>query len=262
MIYLEETAVKMKKILLVDRDDRARAGNALRLEFLELEVLQAATAEEALEQLNRNPELIVTEMGLSGEAKAVEFYKRLKEGKAPVVFLTSGGDGTQDLVSSGVLKFAVISKQNRKEMVDQVSKFLKEGLSGPESSGSKRKPRQILVVEDSLTLRGVVRRVLEKYFPEDEIREAEDGRQAMSQMSQKKVDLIITDLEMPGMDGLTFLNHLKNNSILSRKPVLVFSGNISEVLREEASKIPNLRFLAKPASPEKIAEEVSALLGA
>ena len=112
-----------------------------------------------------------------------------------------------------------------------------------------------------MTLRGMIRRVLEKYFPEDEIREAEDGRQAMSRMSQKKVDLIITDLEMPGMDGFTFLNHLKNNQLLSRKPVLVFSGNINGALRDEAIKLPNLRFLAKPASPEKIAEEVSALLG-
>jgi len=140
---------------------------------------------------------------------------------------------------------------------------LERGIFAPpgEGLGNKRKPRQILLVEDSLTLRGMIRRVLEKYFPEDEIREAEDGRQAMSRMSQKKVDLIITDLEMPGMDGFTFLNHLKNNQLLSRKPVLVFSGNINGALRDEAIKLPNLRFLAKPASPEKIAEEVSALLG-
>src|SRR5262249_42565919 len=100
-----------------------------------------------------------------------------------------------------------------------------------------------------------------KGFPQDEVREAPEGRQALSEMSQKKVDLIITDLEMPGMDGQTFLGHLKANPLLSKKPVLVFSSNITPELQDQLKDLTKVRCLAKPASQERIIEEVSALLG-
>ena len=131
----------------------------------------------------------------------------------------------------------------------------------PNQTPSTAKGRQILIIEDSPTLRGMVRRALQKGLPDAVIREADEGRQALSQMSQKKVDLIITDLEMPGMDGQAFLSLLKANPILMKKPVLVFSSNITPELRERAREMPNVRFLAKPADPEKIVQEASLLLG-
>jgi two-component system chemotaxis response regulator CheV len=79
-------------------------------------------------------------------------------------------------------------------------------------------------------------------------------------MTQKKVDLILTDLEMPGMDGTTFLHHLKNNPILSKKPILIYSSNISAELRAMVADLPRVRMLPKPASPDRILAEVAALL--
>ena len=66
MSPLEKTVIKMKKILLVDPNEETRGENALRLELLELEVLQATTAAEALEQLDQKPQLVVTDLPLTG----------------------------------------------------------------------------------------------------------------------------------------------------------------------------------------------------
>jgi two-component system chemotaxis response regulator CheY len=122
-----------------------------------------------------------------------------------------------------------------------------------------RATRQILIIDDSRTFRGILRRTFEKAFPGDIVREAEDGKQALSQMTHQKVDLIVTDLEMPGMDGMTFLKHLKGNPLLAKKPVLVISGTISDGLRARASELLNVRFLKKPASPEEIIQQASLL---
>ncbi len=88
-----------------------------------------------------------------------------------------------------------------------------------------------------------------------------EGRQVFFQMAQKNVDQIITDLEMPGMDGRTFLNLLKTNPILSKKPTLVFSSNITPELEQWVDALSNVRLLAKPASQEKIIAKAALLLG-
>jgi two-component system chemotaxis response regulator CheY len=91
------------------------------------------------------------------------------------------------------------------------------------------------------------------------IREASEGRDAISEMAQKKVDLIITDLQMPGMDGPTFLRMIRKNSLLKQKPVLVFSSSDSSQVRSEFGDDGCMEFLLKPASAEQILGAVQRL---
>jgi len=79
-------------------------------------------------------------------------------------------------------------------------------------------------------------------------------------MAQKKVDFIITDLQMPGMDGQTFLRKVRSNNILKQKPVLVLSSSDTSALREEFQDDGCLEFLPKPASPEAIVAAIWRLL--
>jgi CheY-like chemotaxis protein len=156
-----------------------------------------------------------------------------------------------------------VPRLDRREMVQQAVRLLSEttlsSLGRGVGTPSARATRQILVIDDSQTFRGILRRTFEKAYPGDIVREAEDGRQALSQMTHQKVDLIVTDLEMPGMNGMTFLKHMKGNPILSKKPVLILSGTLSEELRIHAARMPNVRFLNKPARPERIIMELSLL---
>src|SRR5262245_33679311 len=101
----------------------------------------------------------------------------------------------------------------------------------------------LLVVEDSPTVRLYVKKVLESSFAQAQLLEAADGKTALNAMKSQKVDLIITDLAMEGMDGGSFLHMLKRNAVLAKKPVLVLSGLIPQELRDEFSSNAEVAFL-------------------
>ena len=120
----------------------------------------------------------------------------------------------------------------------------------------------ILLVEDSPVVRLYVRRVLESGVSGAQVLEAEDGKTALSAMKTQRIDLIITDLAMEGMDGGSFLHLLKKNAVLAKKPVLVLSGLIPQALREEYQGRTDVAFLAKPANAAELVATAHQLLGA
>lgn len=120
----------------------------------------------------------------------------------------------------------------------------------------------ILVCEDSAVVRIYVRRTLESAFPGAVIHEANDGKEGLAVMKSNRVDLIVTDLQMEGMDGDSFLHLLKRNGVLAKKPVLVLSGMITSALRDEYIGRQDVTFLAKPASAEQLVGAAARMLGA
>ena len=135
------------------------------------------------------------------------------------------------------------------------------GLETRPRAGAVQAPN-ILVCEDSPVVRIYVKRTLESALPGAQIHEATDGKQGLAVMKTNKVDLIITDLQMEGMDGDSFLHLLKRNGVLAKKPVLVHSGMITQALRDEYADRKDVAFLAKPTSAEKLAEAAQQLLTA
>ena len=118
-----------------------------------------------------------------------------------------------------------------------------------------------LLVEDSATVRQYVKQVLRQGFETCEVIEAEDGKAALAAMKSARVSLIVTDLQMPGMDGMSFVQLLRNNAVLKRKPVLVLSGAVTDEAREGLKLLDKVQVLAKPASPEALISAVKQLLG-
>jgi class 3 adenylate cyclase len=82
---------------------------------------------------------------------------------------------------------------------------------------------KVLVVDDSRTLRKVLARELGK-IGITQIAEAEDGRQALEQLNVQSFDLMLLDMEMPELDGIGVLEHLKQQDRLKSIPVIVISG--------------------------------------
>jgi CheY-like chemotaxis protein len=120
----------------------------------------------------------------------------------------------------------------------------------------------ILICEDSAVVRIYVKRTLQGAFPEAKLHEAADGKSGLDVMKANKVDLIVTDLQMEGMDGDSFLRLIKRNAVLGKKPVLVLSGMITDEIRREYAQRPEVVFLAKPATADQLSKAVGDLLGA
>jgi two-component system chemotaxis response regulator CheY len=243
------------KILLIEPSRLHAASLKARLESLGAEVLLISKVSELGPLLQNSWEFAITDSQLP-DSPSGEHFDMLKSSGKPVILWSDELDLVNDaakLASLGVEK--AFRKLSRADLVVEVERRL--GLSGPALGGNRR----FLVVEDSPTVRVYVRKVLAERFPGAEVMEAEDGKGAISSMKTGRVDLIVTDLQMPGMDGQAFVQTLRHNAILARKPIIILSGMITAKVREEMQGTPRLRLLSKPASPEALEEAVKSLLG-
>lgn len=115
----------------------------------------------------------------------------------------------------------------------------------------------VLVVDDSATSRMIIKRCFEMAgYNNCEFFEAEDGLKAMSLLNKKDVDLVVTDLNMPKMDGSTFIKKLRMMDRTMRLPVLVISSMGSDLIEEQLIQQGVLGIIRKPMTPEKVIEAV------
>lgn len=120
----------------------------------------------------------------------------------------------------------------------------------------------ILLIEDSETVRNFLRRLFQREMPACTIIEAAEGRAALHEMTRCKADLIVTDLQMPGLDGRGFIAKLRSNPLLRKKSVLVLSSDDLADLRRLYQADPGILFLSKPSALEAIIQAARSLLDA
>jgi CheY-like chemotaxis protein len=124
----------------------------------------------------------------------------------------------------------------------------------------------ILVVDDSKAARKIVRRCLRALgHHEAEFREAADGAEALESIREKLPDLIVTDLNMPVMDGVTMLRKIKASPRLQGVPIVVVSSILDDQRRSRLRERGVEYLVEKPLDPaalrevlDRIAEETSA----
>jgi two-component system chemotaxis response regulator CheY len=113
----------------------------------------------------------------------------------------------------------------------------------------------IIIVDDSKTARMVIKRCLEiAGFHGATFLEAANGKEALNIAKGHDVGLIVTDLNMPEMDGTSLLKHVKASPRLHELPVIVITslGNPAKV--EELKALGALAILNKPVSPANLAD--------
>ncbi|OHD18393.1 MAG: hypothetical protein A2086_05890 [Spirochaetes bacterium GWD1_27_9] len=113
----------------------------------------------------------------------------------------------------------------------------------------------ILVVDDSSTARMIIKRCFDiAGFSSSNYFYAENGIDALTMIEKEKIDLIITDLNMPKMDGNNFIKKMRseNNNI----PIIVISSVVNTLIEEEFKEFEILGIIKKPVSPAKILEIV------
>lgn len=114
---------------------------------------------------------------------------------------------------------------------------------------------KILIVDDSATSRMIIKRCLELAgYRECSYFEAEDGLKALSLLGGQPVDLIVTDIKMPKMDGVTFIRKVKINDSIGDTPIIVISSLGNEALEDQLQEAGVKAVIKKPISPAKIVE--------
>jgi len=113
--------------------------------------------------------------------------------------------------------------------------------------------RTILIVDDSETSRMIIRKCFTMTGDEDAtFLEAGDGIHALSTLAGITVDLIVTDLNMPRMDGLTLLRKLRKGDRTKSLPVVVISSMGNDHLDQELKDLDVTAIIRKPLTPAKI----------
>ena len=119
---------------------------------------------------------------------------------------------------------------------------------------------RVLVVDDSAAVRKFVAFALRMVGCQSI--EAMDGQDALEQLARNPdTDLIVTDLNMPNMDGLTLIRELKASGGYARIPVVILSSEQDEPIREISRQAGADAYLVKPLSPETLQQTVQILLG-
>lgn len=117
----------------------------------------------------------------------------------------------------------------------------------------------ILIVDDSSTMRKIITRSLRQAgFALDEIFEAGDGIEGLNSLNANKVDLILSDINMPNMDGLEFVKSLRANGC--KVPVVMITTEGGEDIIAEAVASGANGSIRKPFTPEQLQEKLGGLL--
>src|SRR6476620_4267823 len=114
--------------------------------------------------------------------------------------------------------------------------------------------KSILIVDDSESIRELVGLTLESagYV----VCKGSDGREALSLLDGREIHLIITDLNMPNMDGIEYLREVRKSELYATTPVLVLTTESQQAKKDEAKVAGATGWIVKPFVPAKLLEIV------
>jgi len=119
--------------------------------------------------------------------------------------------------------------------------------------------KTILIVEDSATTRALIRAVIDE-IGEYETVEAESGFEALKMLPQQEYDLIVTDINMPDINGLELINFVRNNPRYNRLPIIIVSTERSEEDKKRGMALGATAYVTKPFKSSELQEIIKTIL--
>ena len=131
------------------------------------------------------------------------------------------------------------------------------------SNADERRGLRVLIVDDSPVMRNFIKRVLRLSGLEiTVVLEAGDGGAALAVLRAQAVDLVLSDLNMPVMDGEEMIRRMSDDGTLRRIPVVVVSTDSTHHRMEVMTGYGVRGYIQKPFQPETLRSEVERILGA
>ncbi len=120
--------------------------------------------------------------------------------------------------------------------------------------------QRILIVEDSETMRSLLASSLEEMDPPVKVSEAASGFEALRILPRESFDLVVTDINMPDINGLELLSFVRRDPRFQTVPVVIVSTEGSDRDRDKGLELGADAYLVKPFEPEALRATVSDLL--
>lgn len=119
----------------------------------------------------------------------------------------------------------------------------------------------VLIVDDSAAIRKILQRVLRQTdIPFGNVYEAGDGVEALDALKGRQIHLILSDINMPNMDGLQLLGQLKSSSEWKHVPVVMITTEGSQAKVMEAVQLGAAGYVRKPFTADQIKDKLSSFL--
>ena len=165
-------------------------------------------------------------------------------------------------IEKGILPTFSTGGGHRRVWEDDLEHFLKEhNIPVPGELVAIQRPA-ILIVDDEVQVRRVVKRALRQIYPEAVIFDAEDGFEAGQKVAQILPSLIILDIMLPGLDGYKVCKAIRANERMRHSKILAISGHNIEETRKNILAAGADDFLGKPFTVDALKEKAIRLLKA
>jgi DNA-binding response OmpR family regulator len=120
--------------------------------------------------------------------------------------------------------------------------------------------RTVLITDDSKTTQMLVQTTLQR-LRDIQFRTAENGRQALVVLAREPIDLLVTDINMPEMDGIELVREVRKQTPSDRLPILIITAKGEEEARGEGMKLGANAYILKPISGRELFAAAARLLG-
>jgi CheY-like chemotaxis protein len=266
---LDTERARTTRRLLIVEDDATQRDSLMKL--LQTEGVQLTTAgsvQEALAELERSSiDCMVLDLTLpdgSGYELLEKMASGIRHSFPPVIVYTGRDIDRRDEERLRRYSHSVILKGARspERLLDEVTLFLhkvesslppeqRRMLADARQRESAFEGRRILIVEDDVRNVFALSKVLEPRGAKVEI--ARNGREALAVLARRTdIDLILMDLMMPEMDGLTAMREIRKNPALGRLPIIALTAKAMPDDREQALAAGASDYIAKPFEVDKL----------
>ena len=278
-----------KRVLFVDDNEKNRMIMEKTLKHWAMLPMCAECSQEAMQMLNQDDryDLIIVDYHMPDESGDVlvnmirKHYLDKGLDRPPIILYSSADDGmTVSKLKELGLRFRLIKPVKRSELMLR----LREAFSGQIESDEKTsevekatqpprmedkypsKPPLILVAEDNKLNMILICEVLKRIYPRVNIIEAANGKQALEKYQSNKPDVILMDVQMPEMDGLSASRAIREmeqaDPKLGHMPIIALTAGVTKGERETCLEAGMDDYLSKPVAQDRLEQMLSTFLSA